>query len=217
MPVTINGSTGLTANNGSVFTNASGNVGIGTSSPTKKLEISSGDILMTQAAGILCQINIAGNGNSEVTSFQVRQDGSNNALLTNRANGAMIFSTNNTQRAIISATGDFSFNSGYGSVAVAYGCRAWVNFNGTGTVAIRASGNVSSISDNGTGDYYVNYTTSMPDGNSGVVGMTQDDVGTNASGIVVLSSQEPSRARILSSGTNGTKKDFAYIGVSVFR
>ena len=34
-----------------------------------------------------------------------------------------------------------------------YACRAWVNFNGTGTVAIRASGNVSSITDNGTGDY----------------------------------------------------------------
>lgn len=44
-----------------------------------------------------------------------------------------------------------------------YSCRAWVNFNGTGTVAIRASGNVSSITDNGTGDYTVNFTTAMPD------------------------------------------------------
>ena len=44
-----------------------------------------------------------------------------------------------------------------------YACRAWVNFNGTGTVAIRASGNVSSITDNGTGDYTVNFTTAMPD------------------------------------------------------
>lgn len=46
-----------------------------------------------------------------------------------------------------------------------YGARAWVNFNGTGTVAIRASGNVSSITDNGTGDYTVNFTTAMPDAN----------------------------------------------------
>jgi hypothetical protein len=46
-----------------------------------------------------------------------------------------------------------------------YGARAWVNFNGTGTVAIRASGNVSSITDNGTGDYTVNFTTAMPDVN----------------------------------------------------
>jgi len=42
-------------------------------------------------------------------------------------------------------------------------CRAWVNFNGTGTVAIRASGNVSSITDNGAGNYSVNFATAMPD------------------------------------------------------
>ena len=50
-----------------------------------------------------------------------------------------------------------------------YACRAWVNFNGTGTVAIRASGNVSSITDNGTGDYTVNFTTAMPDVNYAAV------------------------------------------------
>jgi len=44
-------------------------------------------------------------------------------------------------------------------------CRAWVNFNGSGTVAIRDSGNVSSITDNGTGDYSVNFTTAMSDTN----------------------------------------------------
>ena len=49
-------------------------------------------------------------------------------------------------------------------------CRAWVNFNGTGTVAIRASFNVSSITDNGTGDYTVNFTTAMPDVNYSIVG-----------------------------------------------
>ena len=41
--------------------------------------------------------------------------------------------------------------------------KAWVNFNGTGTVAIRRAFNVSSITDNGTGDYTVNFTTAMPD------------------------------------------------------
>lgn len=49
-----------------------------------------------------------------------------------------------------------------------YACRAWVNFNGTGTVAIRASGNVSSITDNGVGDYTVNFLTAMPDANYSV-------------------------------------------------
>lgn len=46
-----------------------------------------------------------------------------------------------------------------------YACRAWVNFNGTGTVAIRASGNVSSITDHGVGDYTINFTTALPDAN----------------------------------------------------
>ena len=48
-------------------------------------------------------------------------------------------------------------------------CRAWVNFNGTGTVAIRASFNVSSITDNGTGDYTVNFSTAMADANYSLV------------------------------------------------
>ena len=63
------------------------------------------------------------------------------------------------------SSANFKFNSGYGSVVTAYGCRAWVNFNGTGTVAIRGSGNVTSITDNGVGDYTVNFTNAMPDAN----------------------------------------------------
>jgi len=51
-------------------------------------------------------------------------------------------------------------------------CRAWVNFDGTGTVSIRAAYNVSSITDNGTGDYTVNFTTALVDANYSVVGVT---------------------------------------------
>lgn len=50
-----------------------------------------------------------------------------------------------------------------------YKCRAWVNFNGTGTVAIRAAGNVSSITDLGTGVYGINFATAMPDVNFSAV------------------------------------------------
>jgi hypothetical protein len=56
-----------------------------------------------------------------------------------------------------------------------YGARAWVNFDGTGTPAIRASGNISSITDNGTGDYTVNFTTAMPDANYAVSGGCGND------------------------------------------
>lgn len=63
-----------------------------------------------------------------------------------------------------------------------YPCRAWVNFNGTGTVAIRDSGNVTSITDNGVGDYTVNLATAMPDANYAVtIGTSRADFigGTN--------------------------------------
>ncbi len=84
---------------------------------------------------------------------------------------------------IQNASNNLLMNSGYGSDAVAYGCRAWVNFDGTGTVTIRASGNVSSITDNGTGNYTINFTTAMPDANYSVAGWAND---SNSSGSVTI-------------------------------
>jgi hypothetical protein len=106
------------------------------------------------------------------------------------------FSEDGTQCGEFDASANFKFNSGYGSVAVAYGCRAWVNFNGTGTPAIRGSGNVSSITDNGTGDYTINFTTAMPDANYCVLASSTSSgstqiwtpfcTGSSASGATVL-------------------------------
>lgn len=53
--------------------------------------------------------------------------------------------------------------------------KAWVNFNGTGTVAIRAGYNVSSITDNGVGDYTANFTTNMVDANYTAIGVCVDN------------------------------------------
>ena len=64
--------------------------------------------------------------------------------------------------------------------------KAWVNFNGTGTVAIRRAFNVSSITDNGTGDYTVNFTTAMVDANYSVVFSGQSDGADNAAGRIFL-------------------------------
>jgi len=80
------------------------------------------------------------------------------------------FTEGGVEQMRITSTGLLQFNSGYGSVATAFGCRAWVNFDGTGTPAIRNSGNVSSITDNGTGTYTVNFTTAMADANYSVTG-----------------------------------------------
>jgi len=100
--------------------------------------------------------------------------------------------------------------------APVYGCRAWVNFNGTGTVAIRASGNVSSITDNGTGDYTVNFTTAMQDANYGVAGMGYAIIGTYARNIQVRDTPATSSVRVVTDGVAGLF-DVAYVYVSIFR
>jgi len=73
-------------------------------------------------------------------------------------------------------------DGGQSGSAPAFAVRAWVAFNGTGTVAIRASGNVSSISDNGTGSYNVNFTTSPPDGNYAISVVGSKSTGGISSG-----------------------------------
>ena len=131
---------------------------------------------------------------------------------------------NNGTDALTVSSGNLQFNSGYGSVATAYGCRAWVNFNGTGTVAIRASGNVSSITDNGTGDYTVNFSTAMPDTNYSVSGLGQFDQSPSASSPALVSIYRSSTAlqtnscRVLSSNSNSTSTvDFPTVTLAVFR
>jgi hypothetical protein len=120
-----------------------------------------------------------------------------------------------------SFSGNLSFNSGYGSAAVAYGCRAWVNFNGTGTVAIRASGNVTSITDNGTGDYTVNFTTAMPDANYAAECLVQYDQSGSGSGGGVYGSYSrnaPSAsAARFHCQQGGTLFDCTIMAVTIFR
>jgi len=122
-----------------------------------------------------------------------------------------------TLSSTLGVTGNLSFNSGYGSSAVAYGCRAWVNFNGTGTVAIRGSGNVTSITDNGVGDYTVNMTNAMPDVNySSVACCNYDNAGgmTDAS----IGNQTAASCRVISHDiAGGTKYDLHAMNVSIFR
>lgn len=124
------------------------------------------------------------------------------------------------ERMRIDTSGNLQFNSGYGSVATAYGCRAWVNFNGSSTVAIRASGNVSSITDNGTGNYTVNLTNAMPDANYSVAGMASDTGGVGNRGLVALYkgvAAPTTSAFTIFTFTDSTQTDNTYVYVSVFR
>ena len=228
-PSVVGGSLGTAVN-----IDVSGNVGIGTASPGTKLGVN-GDITALSAGSSYINLKTA-----YTTAYVGWNDSTSTLAMWNALSGNVTFATNNTERMRINSTGNLLFNSGYGSVATAYGCRAWVNFNGTGsgtfaggastvtriaasttatittttahelitgnsvwaltgvvagsyivtvlttttftitTVAttvltaasitfavnsIRGSGNVSSITDNGVGDYTVNFTTAMVDAN----------------------------------------------------
>jgi len=120
------------------------------------------------------------------------------------------------------ATTATSLTTASGS-APSYSARAWVNFNGTGTVAIRASGNVSSITDNGTGDYTVNFTTAMPDADySFCVGSNNfNQVYPRATGLFgttpAAGNVRLKQAYTLSFGSSQDFEDTAYFTVTVFR
>lgn len=109
-----------------------------------------------------------------------------------------------------------------------YACRAWVNFNGTGTVAISASGNVTSITDNGTGNYTLNLTTAMSDANYAVFfGICGGVVGASNSafvGSVAAATQygapnlkSTTQVQIATNDYTATSRDFTQIYVAIFR
>jgi hypothetical protein len=95
--------------------------------------------------------------------------------------------------------------------------RAWVNFNGPGVVGIRAGNNISSISDNGVGDYTVNFYYSMPEANYAVF-ISSDGTRTNSQLKGGGATYSTSAVQIIttdSSTTSGSDRDF--VSVAVFR
>jgi len=102
--------------------------------------------------------------------------------------------------------------------APSYSARAWVNFNGTGTVAIRGSGNVTSITDHGTGDYTINFSTAMVDANYSVVGAA----GKTSINLISLDTpagsytQTISEVRVTTPYVNGTLTDATQVNVAIF-
>jgi|DEB0MinimDraft_6_1074348.scaffolds.fasta_scaffold07042_9 hypothetical protein len=155
----------------------------------------------------------------------IEQDGS--AILSIDASGNLTVPNNMTFSGTVTGVSSYSdsdalslFNAS-GSAPV-YACRAWVNFNGTGTVAIRASGNVSSITDNGTGDYTVNFATAMPDTNYASVcgSSTLSGAALNYSfGPVDPSLTAPTTTsrRFVRESSSGSASDPANAEIAIFR
>ena len=101
--------------------------------------------------------------------------------------------------------------------APSYSARAWVNFNGTGTVAINGNGNVSSITDNGTGDYTVNFTTAMSDTNYSVVATKQNTATNVSSGIAEITANRTTSSVRITTFENANSTDSNNVSVAVFR
>jgi hypothetical protein len=206
---------------------SAGNVGIGTGSPASKLDVYNDANSLTairinnpNAGGSAASKLYFGNQfNASLASIGLVSSNANFDV-RNDAGFPITFTIGSTQAAAIDGSSNFQFNSGYGSVATAYGCRAWVNFNGTGTVAIRASGNVSSITDNGTGNYTVNFTTAMPDANYSAVYGGQ--YSTTTIGLIVCETTATVRSTTAlqirtSNSVNTNAIDAPVVCVSIFR
>jgi hypothetical protein len=222
---TLTGGTGvINIGSGQIYKDASGNVGVGTSSPAARLHaetsanepviIVQGNTNGSSTSGTGSTLSFRGNANAG-NPWEIYRD--------NGASGNLKISVNNSgtrvDAAAITLTGqNFQFNSGYGSVATAYGCRAWVNFNGSNG-SIRASGNVSSVARNAGGNYTVNFTSGMPDTNYSVVGTCMNNVGSNFAGYLSLADNQvlTSSVRVFTSVTPSALFDTTVVCVSIFR
>jgi hypothetical protein len=121
----------------------------------------------------------------------------------------------NTTGNVVSSQVADAFNA-TGSAPL-FACRAWVNFNGTGTVAIRASGNVSSITDNGTGDYTVNFTTAMPDANYATNVAVRNTVSSDYGNVSNLATPTSPAVRVSAYRSTGSLVDVSDFNVAIFR
>lgn len=146
---------------------------------------------------------ILGNGTSAV---QFVAPGTNGNVLT----------SNGTTWTSASVSGTITTTTGS---APYYGARAWVNFNGTGTVAIRASSNVSSITDSGTGLYTVNFTTAMPDSSYTINGNCgrSATIGYDFVCIEGTDNMLTGSAKISCRATNQTTVDQIVVSVAIYR
>jgi hypothetical protein len=193
-----------------VTIDTSQNVGIGTTSPTNgKLVITGNSV--TTAQGIRLT------GDTADARFICESATLGAGILGTFSAHSQLFYTNSTEQARIDTSGNFKFNSGYGSVATAYGCRAWVNFNGTTSSpsTIRGSGNVTSVTKNGTGDFTINFTTALVDTN--YAPMITADRGGHAAMGYKPTTIATSSYRFTSVQQQGTALDSEFTSVTIFR
>jgi hypothetical protein len=182
---------------------------------------------LTNCTGLPISTGVSGLGTG-VATFLATPSSANliSAVTDETGSGSLVFGTSPTlttptiatiKSASATAPPTLANSSGteYGTT-----CRAWVKFNGTGTVAINADFNVSSITDNGTGDYTVNFTNALADANYSAFGLTNTATAdTSRPAIVIANTYSSGSLRITTTGTynNNSNYDVSAISVSIFR
>jgi hypothetical protein len=172
----------------------------------------------TEAMRIDSSGNLIGNGGTWQVGVNTTGKDVRFGVLSG-GNGRVEFYAAGSEQMRLDTSGNLQFNSGYGSLATAYGCRAWVHFtasNGTRN----GSGNVSSVTRNGTADYTVNFATAMPDGNytiNGCLKPTSAQTGNNARDVHVAAETYPStssfRIRTVTAGAGFEEPEYVYVTV----
>jgi hypothetical protein len=223
---------------------SSGNVNIGTTgygnyaTTRKNISLGEGATISAATSGGDPYITIASNAYfsstpdwkyvaSDFASSYEQYNGTH--VWSNAASGTAGNTITFSEQMRLTAAGLLQFNSGYGSVATAYGCRAWVKFNGTtntgGFCTINGSGGVTSISDDGTGSYTMNFSFTMPDINYSVAGVSSVLIGTSET--IVVPNFTPPGTETASTTTSfkfctlrpslTTPVDVPFVYLSVFR
>jgi hypothetical protein len=227
---TINGFTGDTSvinvGSGQFYKDTSGNVGIGTSSPTGRLDVVGTAGALTNAIvrssdGYMSRLTLSNtNRNFTISNYGTQFSPNGSLNIADETAGAVVARFGPGQFTDIFGT--LRFDSGYGSSAAAYGCRAWVNWNGTNG-SIRGSGGVSSVTYNGTSDYTINFSFTMPDANYSAVSMTSKPaVSSGSSGLMCIaenSAPGTTSMRVYNNPSNngGATQNYTYLHVAVFR
>ena len=173
----------------------------------------SGNLVVTGTASITGITTLTGGLN---TPLAVTSGGT--GVATSTGSGANVLGTSPTLTTPVINSATFATVSG---TAPIYGCRAWVNFDGTTATpcTIRGSGNITSVTKNGTGDYTINFTTAMPDANYStcVGGSRSITVGTDYGFQIQTWSQATGSVRINTPGAVGAVADWLQVSLSIFR
>jgi hypothetical protein len=139
--------------------NVTGNLGVGTITPSSKLDV----------VGVGATIRVA---DDQSTSGTLDLSANSTAAIINAnywgSAVPLMIKTGGSERMRIDTSGNLLFNSGYGSAATAYGCRAWITYDGV-NLSIKGSAGITSVSRSATGQFQYNLSFTMPDTNYAVV------------------------------------------------